>query len=101
LYSPDTCCFINARTNYFITKSKHKGKLLGAYLEKSNGKFKSSTTDPFTGKSLNLGRFKIKEDAQRACLTKKIEFASRLADTETDPRAINAIINLYNERMLE
>lgn len=97
VYSPDTCCFISSTVNAFLTeRQNYRGEYpIGVYLDKTKNLYVADCGNPFTAKKIRLGRFKNPEDAHKAWLDKKLEFAILLAKTIKDKRAAKAIIQRY------
>lgn len=97
LYGPDTCVFLEARVNGFLTEStKTRGDWpVGVYLDKSSGKYRALCWDTIAGKQKKLGRFDNPKDAHQAWLDKKIELAHALALQQSDPRIAAALIDRY------
>ena len=99
IYSPEYCVFIDSKINNFIldTKASRGLYLLGVTWEKSRNKFKAQCSNPFTGKSENLGRFENEYQAHLAWKARKHELACQLADSEycNDPRLAEALHTRY------
>jgi hypothetical protein len=97
IYSPETCIFLPQLVNSFIssTISKRKNLACGVFLKASTNKFYAKCSDPFAGKSVNLGTFLSEEDAGSAWKQKKREFAHRLADAQTDKRVSALLRSRY------
>lgn len=99
LYSPDTCCFINARTNSFLTESTaSRGEFpIGVNKLVKRNKYRSRCHNVLTGKRELLGDFDTPEQAYFAWLQYKSEQAKILADEEGDPRAKEALLSRYKD----
>lgn len=92
-YSPETCAYISAKVNSFIT-SKRAYTYTGA--SPVGGKFVSLCRDPFSGKKrLYVGTFLTELEAHRAWQAKKHEFACLLAEQQQDPRVAKALRERY------
>lgn len=65
IYSPNTCCFIPKNINLFFTNIKNKNTSgnIGVVWDKDRNKWKSQIRDFKTGKVVNIGRYKNKNDA--------------------------------------
>lgn len=96
VYSPDTCVFVDKRTNCFINKiTQHKNnELTGACFEVTSGKFQSWCSD-INGKYVWLGRFDTALDAHRAWKLFKHRVACELALHQSDFRVAAALRQRY------
>ena len=99
IYSPETACFISKIVNMFmVERDSLRGEFpIGVSWSKIGKKFRSECSNPVTGKSEHLGMFESCEDAHKAWLGKKKEFATMLAQMEKDVRIANALVNRYKE----
>lgn len=98
VYSPDTCLFVDKLVNTFVIDcaAANTGLPLGVYLQpREGGRFVAQCSNPFTKKRGYVGTFDTPEEASRAWLSRKIEFAHMLADQQTDQRVANALRNYY------
>lgn len=97
VYGPETCIFITAHVNTFITESYFaRGPYpLGVSFKKSNGKFQSLGKDFVTGKRKHLGLFKTAEEAHLEWLYFKQSQAYVLASMQSDKRVAEALIDRY------
>lgn len=97
IYSPEACCFVDARTNTFITDcgASRKEGLIGTYYDKPRRLFMAQVSNVFSGKRERLGRFKDELDAHLAWKNRKHELACQLADLQTDERVANALRKRY------
>ena len=102
VYSPDTCVFIEKRVNVFLTESTaSRGQhLIGASLDKTLNKFHAYCNDG-SGKKKHLGRFNTEIEAHLAWLKCKQEVARQLAAEQTDPRVAKALIDRYENYVIE
>ena len=102
VYSPDTCVFIEKRVNAFLTESTaSRGQhLIGASLDKTANKFEA-TCSIGMGKNKRLGRFNTEIEAHLAWLKCKQEVARQLAAEQTDPRVAKALIERYENYVIE
>ena len=98
LYSPETCAFVLNETNSFvIARDACRGDYpIGVSLYKPTGKYRASCKNPFTGKVEHLGYFSTPEEAHEAWRKRKDELAQRVADTESDPRVVEALKKRYS-----
>jgi len=97
VYSAEACVFVTNRVNSFtIGCSASRGEwLIGVYLDKGAGKFKSMCSNPFTKKREHLGYFTCEKGAHKAWLKRKLELAHLLAAEQTDERVAKALIERY------
>lgn len=97
IYSPETCAFVNAKTNSFILDcAKSRGKYpIGVHLDNKVKLYVSACRNPFTRKKEYLGYFKCQEKAHLAWKKRKHELACQLADLQTDERVANALRTRY------
>lgn len=93
IYSPETCVFINTKTNRFLSRSNKESS--GAYFDKSRGKWSSFCSNPFTGKDEFLGRYLKKEEAHKRYAARKLELAYLIAETEPDGMVKQAVVAKY------
>jgi hypothetical protein len=95
IYSPETCVFIDRNINNFLIDRKNfRGKyLLGVSYH--NGRYRSRCNNPFTGSEMFIGNFDTEMEAHLAWKSQKHEFACMLADSQKDPRVVNALCNFY------
>ena len=101
VYSPETCVLVDSRVNNFLIDSAAtRGKyLLGVTLHKQTSKF-SSTGNNF-GQRTHLGLFDTELEAHKAWLAFKLEQAKILAAEQTDPRVAKALIERYENYVVE
>lgn len=97
IYGPDTCVFIPARVNTFITDSgASRGKYpIGVTL---NGKkFQAHCSNASNKKYEYIGTYNTPEEAHSAWKQKKHEHALALADMypDLDPRVLDVLRNKY------
>lgn len=97
VYGPDTCVFVDARINLFLTESTaNRGEFpIGVYWDKDSNRYKAQGNNPATGKRKHLGLFEDPEEAHKAWLTFKLEQAYILAAEQTDERVAKALIERY------
>lgn len=97
LYSPETCAFIDTKTNRFLVSSHSvNGEfLIGTSFDKGRGKFISRCRNPFTNKMKALGYYHNEIDAHLAWKKHKHELACQLAELQTDPRVAKALMTRY------
>lgn len=98
VYSPETCAFVSSTTNSFVLASgAARGEHpLGVYWNKKARKFQAQCSNPFTKKRETLGYFVTPEEAHEVWRKRKYEFAQLVAETETDPRVIEALKKRYS-----
>ena len=98
LYSPETCAFVLPATNLFvIARDASRGEYpIGVHLLKRTGKYRASCGNPFTGKNEHLGYFSTPEEAHEAWRKRKHELAQLVANTESDPRVVEALKKRYS-----
>ena len=98
LYSPDTCAFVlNATNSFVIARDACRGEYpIGVSLCKPTGKFFARCNNPFTGKNEHLGYFLTPEEAHEAWRKRKHELAQLVANTESDPRVVEALKKRYS-----
>ena len=98
LYSPETCAFVLAATNSFVTaRDACRGEYpVGVSLYERTGKYRARCENPFTGKKEHLGYFLTPEDAHEAWRERKHELAQLVAATESDIRVVEALKKRYS-----
>lgn len=97
VYGPETCIFISAKINTFITESNSsRGEWpIGVYFNKKKQEFVAQCNDIETGKNRYLGRSNDAQEAHKKWLTFKLEQAMILASREIDERIAKALIERY------
>lgn len=97
VYSPDTCAFVDGKTNLFVTdrQAKRGGSLIGTSYRKSWGKYTAYCGNPITGNNEYLGSFTCELEAHEAWRVRKNEIAIQLATTQSDKRVAEALLNRY------
>lgn len=97
LYSQNTCVFIPEALNLFLTDhGRFRGDCpIGAYWDKSKGKFMALCRDPFTKKQEKLGGFSNPEEAHEAWRKRKHEIAIIYAGMQKDPRVATALMTRF------
>lgn len=92
-YCPETCVFIDAKTNLFLTDNAvNRGDYpIGACWNAEKNKFQAFCRNPLTKKTEHLGYFPTPEVAHAAWRQRKHEFACQLAETQSDPRVAKAL----------
>lgn len=103
VYSPETCAFVNPETNKFIVYSSHKpiGLLLGVDYGDRPNRYESRCRNPVTKDLEYLGTFDSELEAHLAWKAKKNDHAKLVAANESDPRIINALLNLYADKRVK
>lgn len=97
IYSPETCVFIEAKINAFLTDhGAARGEWpIGVSYEKDCAKYKSSCSNPFSGRLENLGRYKTPAQAHEAWRKRKNQHACKYADMQSDERISAALSSRY------
>lgn len=97
VYSPNTCIFVDKRTNSFIIEcTKSRGEYpIGAKFVKHVGKFAAVCNNVQTSKQEHLGYFDTPEEAHIAWLNFKLKQAEIIASQQTDERVADALIDRY------
>lgn len=97
VYGPETCLFLNANVNTFITEKRASlgGYPVGAHYNKSKKKFQAQCNDASIGKSRHLGYFTDPQEAHEAWLAFKLMQAKILASMQTDERVAKALVDRY------
>ena len=97
VYSADTCLFLSSVVNNFtIDRGASRGEwMIGVYLDKGAGEFKSRCRNPLTKKQEHLGYFTCEQEAHKAWLKRKLELAHQLAAIQDDERVAKALISRY------
>lgn len=100
VYGPDTCVFVDVKTNnFFLERTAARGEYpIGVSLYKRTGLYRASASSP--DGSIILGNFDNPEDAHDAWLSYKLEQARKLAKEQADPRVADAIIDRYENYQL-
>lgn len=94
VYSEETCVFISAKTNTFITDcDARRGSLPIGVSRSTPSSYRASVRTE--GKSTYLGSYSTPEEAHRAYRVAKYELAVQLASEQTDPRVAAALIERY------
>ena len=98
LYSPETCAFVLKATNSFVlARDASRGEFpIGVSLFKPTGKYRARCNNPFTVEQEHLGYFLTPEEAHEAWRKRKHELAQLVADTESDPRVVEALKKKYS-----
>lgn len=98
VYSPETCAFVSGTTNNFVTaRDASRGEWpLGVYWENQAEKYRAQCGNPFTKKREKLGYFNTPEEAHEAWRKRKHELAQLVAETESDPRVVEALKKRYS-----
>lgn len=99
LYSPETCVFVSRMVNTFLNDAGGiRGNfMIGATFSKAANRFTANCNNPFTGKLVYLGLFDTELEAHLVWKSYKHNMAEKLAELETDPRIINALLTRYKE----
>lgn len=102
VYGPDTCVFISAKVNTFMTENKTSvgEHPVGVSYDKRKKKFSAQCNDASLGRSKHLGYFTEPQDAHVAWLAFKLTLAKMLASEQTDERVAKALIDRYENYAL-
>jgi hypothetical protein len=97
-YSTNTCVFINAELNSFLTNSAatRGDYLLGVCLREDGVTFRSRCCDPFRTTDRHIGDFKTELEAHKAWQERKHLYACQLAELQSDLRIANALRTRYS-----
>ena len=95
VYSPETCVFVDAKVNTFLTEcNASRGKyMIGVHWNKREKKFQALCSDVLKRK--HLGYFDTELEAHKAWLEFKLKLACQLASEQSDPRIAKALIERY------
>lgn len=101
VYSPDTCVFISGQVNSFLVeRGADRGDCkIGVRFMARLGKFESTCS--VSGKQRYIGLFDTELEAHKAWLAFKLEQAKILAAEQTDPRVAKALIERYENYVIE
>lgn len=93
VYSPETCAFVDSRTNSFVTERNSSRGIypIGVHWHKRSNSFQANCNDPYTNSRIFLGSFKCQNQAHEAWRNRKHELACQLADLQTDQRVAEAL----------
>ena len=98
IYSPETCIYVPAWINTFITDSKaSRGKYkIGTYWRKDKNKFAAECRHPMKHGGKFIGYFDSEDDAYEAWLNRKLEIAFELKPEmdKIDIRIYQCVINI-------
>lgn len=97
VYSEQSCVFVSSVVNSFvIEREANRGEWpIGVSWHRATGKFISSCNNPFSKEREHLGLFDCEHEAHKKWLTRKLELAELLAETQTDERVAKALIDRY------
>jgi len=93
VYSPETCIFIDASVNSFVSDNgvRHGNTLVGASYNKAARKFMVRCHNVFEKKCEYLGYFEDERMAHLVWKKRKHELACQLADLQNDERVASAL----------
>lgn len=96
-YGPDTCVFVDDKTNKFLVdRAANRGEFpIGVCWHIPKGLYMAQCWSVKTGKQKNLGYFRTPEEAHQAWLAFKLKQAYILASEQTDERVAKALIERY------
>ena len=102
VYSPETCVFVDKRVNLFLTESSANrgGYMIGVSWKKGKDRFQAVCNNG-ARKSKHLGYFNTELEAHKAWLAFKLEQAKILAAEQTDPRVAKALVERYENYVIE
>ena len=102
VYSPRACVFVDKKVNLFVTeRNASRGRLMiGVCWHRGANKFQALCGDG-SGKQKHLGLFDTEIEAHKAWLDFKLEQAKILAAEQTDPRVAKALIERYENYVIE
>lgn len=97
VYSPESCVFITHAINSFILDKRSNAGLypIGVHYDARDRKFVTQIRNPFSKKREKSSGFDSPEVAHKAWLTRKLELATILAESEKDSRIAEALISRY------
>lgn len=95
VYGPDTCVFIDRRTNNFILDNASVGDLPVGVTKLPSGKYRARVKD-LHGNRVHLGCFNTPREAHIAWGNAKYTHAVSLAKQQTDQRVSDALIKRYS-----
>lgn len=96
VYSPETCVFIDRKINSFVLeRSASRGEYLIGVC-----KYKRDKSFIARGNGVYLGSFKTELEAHLCWLTHKLEKAKLLASEQTDLRVAKALIDRYENYVI-
>lgn len=97
VYSPESCVFVSAMTNTFMSdRAADRGEWpIGVCFDKRAGRFKAQCANPFKGKNEYVGLFDCPEEAHKAWRRRKNKWAARLAELQSDPRLADILKRKY------
>lgn len=101
-YGPDTCRFVNALVNTFLTDhGAARGEWpLGVCWDKDRGRFQAYCNNPFTKKKEHLGRFTCPNEAHEVWRKRKHQHACALADLQDDPLIAEALRQRFTPKWI-
>lgn len=94
IYSPETCVFIPAKLNAFLTNIS-KENLTGVTYSPKLKKFRSRCGNFMTGKREHLGYFDSADDAYLAWAKRKCDIAKEFSYQVSNERVKNALNNFH------
>lgn len=98
LYSAETCAFIFRNTNTFVIEcGRSRGEHpLGVCWSSKEEKYQADCRNPFAKRGRFLGYFDCPQEAHEAWRKRKHEIAQLVAETESDPRVVEALKKRYS-----
>lgn len=100
IYSPENCLFIERKLNNFIEEKKNGNatNLIGTR-KTPEGRFAARGIN-LVGKQTHLGNYSTELEAHKAWLAFKLEKAKHLAAEQSDPRVAKALIDRYENYVI-
>lgn len=97
VYGPDTCIFVDVRTNCFLGDSagKRGDWPMGVCLDKRKRSFLASCHSWVTASHEFLGYYDCPNEAHKAWKKRKHELSCLLAEEQSDPRVAEALRTRY------
>lgn len=98
VYGPNTCLFIEAKINTFITDNAiNRNGLIGAWYDVKRESYLAQCRDPFTGKKKFLGRYPSDLEAHKAWKEQKHIFACALASSQSNKQVARLLTTKYKD----
>ena len=82
IYSPQTCCLVPQNVNCLFLKRKASRGQYPIGVSYSSGKYWAKSTNPLTGKNVELGKYNTPEDAFNAYKVYRENLIKQVADIE-------------------
>lgn len=99
MYSPETCVFVDAKLNMFMSNNR-KG-MIGVNYHKRDKVFVANVSNPYTGRVEYLGNFKNEINAHNAWKERKLELLKMLCnDLNVDAYLYEICVKNLSNRVL-